>query len=174
MKSDATLSVSRRWSFPSFPYPFQNRIKLLTWSDKHWLRYLVQKLRNRVVFFIPALANNSPTYLAALRFYAAIFPHLKRLRFGGIYADIFASQFIELICVRYGEKRDALRSLPWCQTFFACDPALQIRFGNRFDLYIKLFVPLDVRFQATDIKPQGKFENGNVSRRKGMEGWWLF
>ena len=54
------------------------------------------------------------------------------------------------------KKRDALRSLPWCQTFFACDAASQIRLGNRFDLYIKLFVPLDVKFQATDIKPQEK------------------
>ena len=88
------------------------------------------------------MANNSPTYLAALRFYAAIFPHLKRLRFGGIYADIFASQFIELICVRYGEKKGRVKISSLMPNFFACDPTLQIRFGNRFDLYIKFFVQL--------------------------------
>ena len=73
--------------------------------------------------------------------------------------------------MRYGEKKGRVKISSLMPNFFACDPALQIRFGNRFDLYIKLFVPLDVKFQATDIKPQGKFENGNVSRWKEME-WW--
>ena len=143
--------------FPSFPYPFQNRIKLLTWSDKHWLRYLVQKLRNRVVFFffLP-WQTTAPQISLRYVFMLQFFPILK----GCVLAEFMLTFLPVSLSSWYvwdtEKKRDALRSLPWCQTFFACDPALQIRFGNRFDLYIKLFVPFNCKYQTTDIKPQEK------------------